>query len=283
MQCSRLLVLRKMLRARCAAARRAFTLVELLVVIAIVGLLIALLLPAVQSAREAGRRISCSNNQHQIGLALLAFHDEHQAFPQGGVEVRSLRLPDGTLRYPNGRQLAWSAYILPYLEEKGLDHQIDFTKAFDSKQNALVAARILPVYLCPADGRMSFLSNGCGVADFGGIYGQRITGRDDPPNGCMNYDRPVRIIDITDGTACTMIVSEDTHTDSQWISALNVFDVSCAINTAPPLENDIVSKHPGGANALFADGSTHFLNAKLATSVLAALVTRAGGEVVTDF
>ena len=84
-------------------------------------------------------------------------------------------------------------------------------------------------------------------------------------------------------TARTMIVSEDTHTDSQWINALNVFDVSCAINTAAPIENDIVSNHPGGANTLFADGSVHYLSETLDLSILAALVTRNGGEIVGDF
>jgi len=265
-------------------ACRGFTLVELLVVIAILGVLIALLLPAVQAARETGRRMSCGNNLHQIGIGLLAFHDEHQAFPQGGVEVRTLRFPDGTPRYPSGRQLAWSAYILPYLEERGLDRQIDFTKAFDSKQNARAGAQVIRSYLCPSDGRISYVVNSRGVSDYGGIYGQRIIGRDDPPNGCMIYDRPIRIIDITDGTSHTMIVAEDTHTqDAQWINALNVFDVSCAINTAPPYENDIVSKHPGGANTLFADGAVHYLNERLELKVLAALVTRNGGETVGDF
>jgi prepilin-type N-terminal cleavage/methylation domain-containing protein/prepilin-type processing-associated H-X9-DG protein len=264
--------------------RRGFTLVELLVVIAIIGVLIALLLPAVQAGRESARRISCSNNQHQIGLALLAYHDDHQAFPQGGVEVRSLRTPTGKLIYPQGRQLAWSAYILSYMEEKGLNRQIDFNKAFDSNENAAAGGQIIRVYLCPSDGRKSFVVNDLGATDYGGIVGQRIIGNDNPPNGCMLYDRPVRILDITDGTAHTMIVAEDTHThDGQWINALNVFDVSCAINTASPLENDIVSNHPGGANTLFADGAVHYLSNNLDVNVLAALVTRNGGETVRDF
>ena len=262
---------------------RGFTLVELLAVIAIIGTLVGLLVPAIQSARESARRISCGNNQHQIGLALLAYHDDHRAFPQGGLEVRSLRAPTGQLLYPKGRQLAWSARILAYLDEKGLDEQLDFTKAFDSPANALGGAQVLPVFLCPSQTFTSNLVSGLGRTDYGGIFGQRIIGNDNPPNGCMLYDRPIRISDITNGTTFTMIVSEDTHTDAQWINALNVFDVSCAINTAPPLENDIVSKHPSGANALFADGAVHFLSADLDTAVLAALVTRSGGEIVPEF
>ncbi len=261
-----------------------FTLVELLVVIAIVGILIGLLLLAVQAAREASRRLSCGNNLHQIGIALLAFHGEHQTFPQGGVEVRALRLPSGKLRYPNGRQLAWSAYILPYLEERSLDRQLDFSKAFDSSENAQVAAQIVSTYVCPSDGRTSRLVGGRGVSDYGGIYGQRIVGANNPPNGCMLYDRPLRIIDITDGTSHTIIVSEDVvSSDAQWINGLNVFDVSAAINTAPPFENDIKSNHSAGANALFADGSVHYLSDSLDATLLAALVTRAGGEAVPEF
>ncbi len=270
--------------ARATFHRRAFTLIELLVVIAIIGTLIAMLLPAVQMSRESGRRIACGNNLRQVGIALLSFHDAHQAFPQGGIEVRSMRRPDGSLLWPGGRQLAWSAYLLPYLEEKGVDKLIDLSKAFDSKTNALAAAQIVRTYLCPSDGRASLLVAGMGGTDYGGIFGQRIIGNNNPPNGCMIYDRPIRLLDISDGTAHTMIVAEDTHTgDGQWINALNVFDVSTAINRAAPLENDVFSNHPGGANTLFADASVHFLNESLDTRVLAALVTRAGGETVSDF
>ena len=97
-----------------------FSLVELLVVIAVIGLLAGLLLPASKPRGKTARRMTCLNNLHQIGLGMLAFHDVYKRFPEGGVEMRSLRNPDGTPRYPNGRQLAWSAYILPYVELQSL-------------------------------------------------------------------------------------------------------------------------------------------------------------------
>ena len=137
-----------------------FSLVELLVVIAVIGLLAGLLLPAVQASRESARRMTCLNNLHQIGLGVLAFHDVYKRFPEGGVEMRSLRGPDGKLLYPNGRQLAWSAYILPYVELQSLARRIDFRKAFDSPENAAAAAEIVPLYLCPSNPRQSYLVPG---------------------------------------------------------------------------------------------------------------------------
>jgi prepilin-type N-terminal cleavage/methylation domain-containing protein len=266
------------------SAPRAFTLVELLVVIAIIGMLLALLLPAVQAARESARRMACGNNLHQIGIAAHAFHGVYGHFPQGGVEVRTIRGPDGKPRYPHGRQLAWSAYILPYLEQTQLYQRIDFNKAFDRPENAAAAAQIVAGYLCPSVRRASLLVEGRGACDYGGIYGERITSPNEPPKGTMLYDRPIATRDITDGTAHTLLVSEDSgFKDGQWINGLNVFDQAFAINRAPPFENDIRSKHPRGANGLLADASVRFLNDEMELKILAAICTRAGGEPAGEF
>ena len=100
-----------------------FTLVELLVVIAIVGVLVGLSLPAVQAAREATRRTQCQNNLRQIGIGLHQYHNSYQVFPTGCVEWR----PYGDTTQ---RQLAWSAYLLPFVEQQTLFDQLDLTEGF---------------------------------------------------------------------------------------------------------------------------------------------------------
>jgi prepilin-type N-terminal cleavage/methylation domain-containing protein/prepilin-type processing-associated H-X9-DG protein len=257
--------------------RRAFTLVELLVVIAILGILIALLLPAVQAAREAARRMSCSNNLRQMGIGLHNYHAAHQCFPPGGIEPR-------TPLKPAGRQLAWSVFLLPFAEQQNVYATLDMGKAFDSPVNATGAATVLPLYLCPSTPHQTLLHDGRGACDYGGIYGERITSPNNPPKGAMLYDRAIRIAEITDGTSHTLLVSEDSgFADGQWINARNVFDQAYPINQAPSFENDIRSKHPGGANGLLADGAARFLPETMKSTVLAALCTRALGEIAEEF
>lgn len=166
-------------------------------------------------------------------------------------------------------------------------HQhLDFGKPFDAEENA-AAAVVLPVYLCPSISRDSYLIEDRAACDYGGIYGERIRSPNDPPKGAMLYDRTLAIHDFTDGTTYTVIVSEDSDWgDMQWINGRNLFDQAYPINaratTGAGAENEMRSRHPGGANGLFVDGAVHFLNERMDLEILAALCTRAGGETVRD-
>lgn len=294
----------------------AFTLVELLVVIAIIGVLVGLLLPAVQSVRAAARSTQCKNNLKQMGLALQAFHSTYKSFPQGGVNMPGTFVKGVALPQEKWRGYAWSAYLLPLLEQQPVFDLIHFDKVYYDDSNKDAGQVVIKTFLCPESsaenlrecsvnagtekkefkvGNKVIVTNVpvtkkalYGGSDYGGIYGERIpfAGRttslaNDPPGGTMIYDRPIKIRDITDGTSNTFVISEDSGwTDGQWINGLNVFDQSGAINDKTITENEIRSHHSGGAHAAYADGHVDFLSDRLDLEVLAALCTRSGGETV---
>lgn len=256
-------------------SRRALTLVELLVVIAVIGLLVALLLPALQAARESARRTRCQNNLHQIGLALHAYHLGGQSFPVGCTEWRYPARPQN-------KQLAWSAFLLPFLEQEAIYRQLDLTAAFDDPSNAQPARQVVAVYLCPSQPRPHAWLQERAAIDYGGMYGERITSPNSPPKGTLLHDIGIPIRRITDGTSHTLIVAEATgYRDGQWINGRNLFDQAYPINQIPASagpENDIHSLHVRGAFGLFCDGSVRFLTDTIDIHVLAAQCTRAGGE-----
>jgi prepilin-type N-terminal cleavage/methylation domain-containing protein/prepilin-type processing-associated H-X9-DG protein len=261
-----------------------FTLIEALVVISIIGILLGLLLPAIQAAREAAHRISCCNNLHQIGVGMHYYHDANRHFPPGSIEMRSLT----TMPRFQARQIAWSTLLLPYVEQKGVYSMLDLNKQFDHADNAKGAATVLAIYLCPSVPRNTFLVQNRGACDYGGIMGQTLQPSITMQDGVMidkekgvNY---ISIKEISDGTSYTIMISEDAAwTDGQWINGQNVFVVSWPINTPPNGDNEIRSKHHGGANGLFCDGSVRFLFQEMDLNTLKGIVTRAGKEVIQPF
>src|SRR5262249_50598736 len=131
-----------------------FTLVELLVVIAIIGILIALLLPAVQQARETARRIQCVNHLKQIALAAHGYTDQHGLLPPSGV-VAEKTASYGSTQYPvfdqqSGKMFSWAVLLLPFLEETNLYNQFDQTRTALDQPNEPQETSV-PVYLCPSD------------------------------------------------------------------------------------------------------------------------------------
>ena len=134
-----------------AASRRGFTLIELLMVVAIIGVLVALLLPAVQAAREAARRAQCKNHLKQIGLAMNNYHGTHGTFPPG----RMRSMVDG-----QGRCFSAYAHLLPYLDATPLYNQIDFnSNPDDPAANGIALSQTIPYFLCPSDSYRILQSN----------------------------------------------------------------------------------------------------------------------------
>jgi prepilin-type N-terminal cleavage/methylation domain-containing protein/prepilin-type processing-associated H-X9-DG protein len=294
--------------------RCGFTLIELLVVIAIIAVLIGLLLPAVQKVREAANRMSCSNNLKQIGLALHQYENTHRKFPPGSVAGP---FPEANVTQPVGH--GWGPFLLPYLEQEALARNYRWDKFHYAPENQPVASVPLKVLQCPSaePNRVMTFSvfsyGGKGACtDYAATAGVdpalvnlELVDRVGNLQGVMAKNFMARHCDITDGPSNTLLIVEDAGRPRQWqvgkagpdqtlfggpwTGGGNLIVVKgstadgsrrlgpCAVNCTN--DQEVYSFHPGGANALFADGSVDFLKASMDIRILARLITRAGGEV----
>jgi prepilin-type N-terminal cleavage/methylation domain-containing protein len=197
------------------APRRAMTLIELLVVIAIIGLLIALLIPAVQAARESARRAKCLNNLRQTGLALQNYEQARKHFPPGAISRPFAPDPGSP---PNLFRWSSLAHLLPYLEESAAYASLDLNvplytitgKLYDLPQNLTTVQLMLPVFLCPSD-RMERIRPDLGPTNYAGCTGTGIGGGTPfETDGLFYINSDTRTADVKDGLSKTAAFAEGT-------------------------------------------------------------------------
>ena len=300
--------------------RSAMTLIELLVVIAIIGSLIALLLPAVQMAREAARRMACSNKLRQLSLAMHHHHDTYGKFPPGRVDA-PFTVPQGEI-VQGGH--SFFPFLLPYLEQEALARIYRWDKRAQGPENQPVATMQLKILQCPSaepdrwatavEDPTNYSYGGKGACgDYGGVrevdarlVDLGLVDRAGDYEGVLTKNHMTRLAEITDGASQTILVIEYAGRPQFWRAGRRVPGayVSGSAWVGGPLtfgqgstpdgvtqpgpcainctnDREVYSFHAGGASAACADGSLHFLNAGIDIRIFARLVTRAGGEVAT--
>jgi prepilin-type N-terminal cleavage/methylation domain-containing protein len=210
--------------------RPAFTLVELLVVIAIIGVLVALLLPAVQSAREAARRTQCSNNLRQIGIALHNFEDANKHFPPGGVSGTTLTEAHTKFSITPNTNHSWVIFLLPFMEQKNVYDLYKFNADFRAPANLQARETVIKNLLCPSTPRATPVQtvtySGYGAvkvaltdygvnnaisAALGPTAGPNLidAASEAAPHGVMRVNEMQRFADIIDGTSNTFWIAEN--------------------------------------------------------------------------
>ena len=316
----------------CRVRHSGFTLVELLVVIAIIGILIGMLLPAVQQVREAARRVSCQNNIRQIGLAILNFESGNGILPPSGF------LP-GKSGDENDLEFSWIIRILPFAEGNNVHDQLEFEDAtilqgqargYADVNKAALNDSPVPMVICPSSDLEQIdstpSSDGVVRPFYTGIHGSArdetsFTPTNNPTLGIMSDEgvfqryTEVKLADIYDGTSNTMIVGEqsgwliDANGDNidfrsdrshsiilgstpQWERIFNTTVVRYPFNHQDAVDDGIQgnagrnvplsSPHSGGINAMYVDGSVHYLTETTDLDVVFNLADRADGEVQGD-
>ena len=225
------------------------------------GILTALMLPAVQAAREAARRSQCVNNLKQIGLAMHNYHDTYKCFPPAVIADE------------DGRPMrSWRVAILPYIEQASLYDQYDFDVPWDDPINQMLMNIPIPAYQCPSDPTVSV--SPCNT-NYVMIVGKSTIGGE--PN------EAVKMADIKDGTSNTILAIEVGGSGIPWTEPrdLTVEEAIAFITNSGA--GQFSQFHPGGLNVLMADGSVQFIASTIDPGILPALLTRDDGQAVDSF
>ncbi|MHB0956955.1 MAG: DUF1559 family PulG-like putative transporter [Pirellulaceae bacterium] len=294
--------------------RRGFTLVELLVVIAIIGVLVALLLPAVQAAREAARRMSCTNNLTQLILAVQNYEMSFRAYPPGTVN------DSGPIQnVAQGYHHNWISQLLPFIEEQNIYDHIDFQVGVYDDKNLEARQTRIEILACPSSphrGEEIWLTN------YAGCHHDEEAPIDKDNHGVFFLNSSVRPLDVTDGTSHTLFIGEKVsdpkiETELGWMSGTRATlrNTGTPLNTerdrlrqiasgqmpmdlgmggiplgedesaqsAGPIDPTLLvggfsSHHPGGLNSAMGDSSVQFLSANISPEVLKQLAHRADGK-----
>lgn len=200
-------------------SRQGFTLVELLVVIAIIGILIGMLLPAVQQVREAARRTSCTNNLAQIGIALHSYEFAQEEFPAGVTN------PTGPITNDEvGKDVSFLVEILPQIEQVGIAMRFDKSLGAYHAANAPAREMLIPTYLCPSSSNDSRNEAGtAGVSCYAGCHNGSEAPIDVDNNGVLYLNSRIEFLDIVDGSSNTILVGEfnPEPTTLGWVSGTN--------------------------------------------------------------
>jgi prepilin-type processing-associated H-X9-DG protein len=269
-----------------------------LVVIAIIGVLVALLLPAVQAAREAARRSSCINNVSQLGIALHSYDFHHESLPPGVTN------PDGPIRSePEGIHVSWIVHVLPYMEENNLWRHFDQEKGAYAPENADVRSAVVSVLLCPSyAGTERNESQTAAHSTYAGCHHDEEAPIDKNNHGLLFLNSRIRYSDMLDGSSQTILLGETRSEDDElgWVSGTR----ATLRNTgsieqpkprppagAPTVEEEpkastyvggFGSYHPGVINFVFADGSVHCISEDIDPQVRKQLGHRADGQILKD-
>ena len=267
-------------------------------------MLIALLLPAVQSAREAARRVQCVNNVMQIGIALQNYEGAFEVLPPGSVDEGA----GPVLDQPKGYGFGWMASVLPYMELKNVYNHFNYKIGLYDQANSTTRTNLVNSFLCPSDGAANRNAQRVAMTSYAGVYHDVEAPIAADNHGVMFLNSAISYEKITDGSSQTLFVGEKRNDglDLGWASgtraSLRNTDVppngGGVVAPLPPVgapgsqpvdpktaEEELLrfvggfgSRHPGGANFLFGDGSVRFMKSSISSRVFHLLGNRADGE-----